>query len=168
MIDKARAETSDRRAITPSHAWSPDHPDSLAHLRPERLEQPFASEQRTGDAVADANRCLRRRILPIEHDIEMRVKRCDLIHLGERESHLLRQGDKVRRAKAPVLILNQMKVLDQKIPAPRPDAQQIADFGQGFRVNHPPPGKRDRMAPTRPGMNALRNRGSIARHRLGS
>src|SRR6185312_1086963 len=44
---------------------------------------------------------------------------------------------KMGRGDLPVFVLNQMEVLDQKIAAPRPVAQQEFDFMPGDRIDLP-------------------------------
>ena len=69
------------------------------------------------------------------HHIEMRVEGCDLIDLGERHLHLGGERGEMGGRQITVLILNQMKVLDQQIAPARPVGEQPAHLLERLRID---------------------------------
>ncbi len=61
----------------------------------------------------------------------------DLVDLGLRQPHFLRQRRQVRRRQAAVAVLDLVQVLDQQIGAARGVAQQGAHFVQRLRLDAP-------------------------------
>src|SRR5689334_7345472 len=65
----------------------------------------------------------------------MRVESRDLIDLGQRQPHLLRQSSEMGGREMPVAILNEMQVLDQQIAPALALAKKRADFVVRPRVD---------------------------------
>jgi hypothetical protein len=78
----------------------------------------------------------------------MRVEGRDLESFRERDPHLFRKSRKVRGRDLPVAVLDEMQVLDQQVPVPRPAPEQRLNFRQRLRLDLPPP--RHRACPTAP------------------
>ena len=83
----------------------------------------------------------------------MGVEGRDLVHFGERELHFLRQRRQMRRRQIPVVVLNQMQVLDKQIAPAWPVDQQILHFGKGRGIDLAALGRARR--PPSPGAAAL-------------
>ena len=69
-----------------------------------------------------------RRRLVLLHDVEVSVEGRDLVDLGERELHLLRQRGEMRGGEIAVLVLDQMQMLDQQIAPALALAEQRTDL----------------------------------------
>ncbi len=87
-------------------------------------KQPLRAGKRAGQRIADPHGDRRRRRLAFLHHVEMGVEGRDLIDLGERELHFLRQGGEMGGREMTVMVLNQMQMLDQEIAPARPIGQQ--------------------------------------------
>src|SRR6266498_3051559 len=68
----------------------------------------------------------------------MCVERRDLVDLGEREPHLLRQRHEMRRGQMAVAVLDQMQMLDQEIAPAWTLLQQRAHFLERARIDLAP------------------------------
>src|SRR5262249_29539605 len=77
----------------------------------------------------------RRRFLALLHHVEMRVKGRDLIDLGERELHLVRERSKMRGREMAVAILDEMEVLDQEIASALAVSEQRSDLVERARID---------------------------------
>src|ERR1700691_3906414 len=86
----------------------------------------------------------------------MGVEGRNLVHFGEREPHLLRQRGKMGGGQMSVVILNEVKMLDQEIAPARPVGQQSEDFLAGARIDLTPLGRTQRTAA--PGPSAIPRR----------
>jgi hypothetical protein len=69
------------------------------------------------------------------HHVEMGVEGRDLVHLGERELHLLRQRGEMRGGEMAVAVLDQVQVLDQEIAPALALAQQGPHLGERLRLD---------------------------------
>jgi hypothetical protein len=58
-------------------------------------------------------------LLPLLHDLEVVVEGRDLVHLGLRELHLLRERRQVRRGEMAVAVVDPVQMLDQQVAPPR-------------------------------------------------
>ena len=65
----------------------------------------------------------------------MRIEGRDLIDLGQREPHLVRQRREMRRGEMPVVVLDQVQMLDQQVAPARPVGQQRAHLVERLRVD---------------------------------
>ena len=65
----------------------------------------------------------------------MGVEGRDLVDLGEREPHFLRQGGKMRGRKVAVAVLDQMQMLDEEIAPALALAEQRAHFIERPRID---------------------------------
>ena len=117
-------------------------------------EEVVRSHQRAGEAVADANGEGRRLGLAVHHDVEMRIERCDLVHLDEGELHLLGERREMARMEAAEPVLQQMQELDQEVALPRPFAEQRLNFSERLRLDLPSARLVAAAAAARAGMNA--------------
>ena len=91
----------------------------------------------SGRTASRKSRTVQRRRwrLAFLHDVEVMVERRDLVHLGHREPHFLRQRDDVRSRNAAVGVLNPVQMLDQEVAPPRRVAEQRAHLGQRLRID---------------------------------
>jgi len=71
----------------------------------------------------------------------------DLVDLGERQPHFLRQRGEMRGGEVAVLVLNQMQMLDQQVAPARPLTEQGADLIERFQVDLTPLGRSLGRAP---------------------
>ena len=76
----------------------------------------------------------------------MGVEGRDLVDLGQRQLHLLRQRGEMRGRQMAVPVLDQMQMLDQEIAPPRPRAQQRAHLVERARIDLPALGGAPRPA----------------------
>ena len=81
-----------------------------------------------GDGIAHPHRQRRRRLAGA-HDVDVVVEGRDLVHLGARELHQLRQGGQAVRIDAAVRVLDAVQAFDQQV-ASRRGADEAADFFQ--------------------------------------
>ena len=65
----------------------------------------------------------------------MGVEGRDLIDLGQRELHLLRQRGKMRGGEMAVVILDEVQMLDEQIAPARPVGEQRKHFLERFRID---------------------------------
>ena len=83
----------------------------------------FASQ-----AVTYPDGQFRKRRIAFFQNVEMRIKRRDLISLRHRDAHLFRQGGQMGCRNLIVLILDQMQVFDQQVALSRPIASVFGDL----------------------------------------
>ena len=98
-------------------------------------QQMLGARHRAGERVADPHRDRRRRRLAFLHHVEMGVEGRDLVDLGERELHLLRERGEMRGREMAVAVLDQMQVLDQQVALARPVAEQRAHLVERLRID---------------------------------
>ena len=77
----------------------------------------------------------------------MRVEGRDLVDLGKRELHLLRERREMRGREMAVAVLDQMQVLDEQVAPALALAQQRADLVERARVDLAPLRRPGRAAP---------------------
>ena len=82
-------------------------------------DQGFRAGEHAANRVADPDRQRRRRGLSFFDDIEMIVKGRDLVDLGLRHAHFLRQRRQVRRRQMAERVLQLVQVLDQEVAPAR-------------------------------------------------
>ena len=124
-------------------------------------EQGFGAHHRARQAVANPDRQGRRRRLVLHDDVEMGVERGDLIHLGHRQAHLGGKRREMACVQAPVMVLQEMQVLDQKVALPRAVAEKRPHLVLRARVDLTALRKLARPAASGAGVNAARR---LARH----
>ena len=111
-----------------------------------------------GERIADPHRDRGRRRLVLFHDIEVGVEGRDLVDLGERKLHLLRQRGEMRGGEIAVAVLDQVQVLDQQIAPALALAEQRAHLVERLRLDLPALGRLPRaVAPSRTGCLARRS-----------
>src|SRR5215467_14116006 len=88
-----------------------------------------------GERVAYAHGERGRRRLVFLHHVEMGVEGRDLVDLGERELHLLRQRGEMRGGEIAVAVLDQVEMLDQEIAPALALAQQRVHLYQRLRLD---------------------------------
>ena len=129
------ADGADRRAVAGAHAGRAHD----AHVRAEPVgqlaQEMLGARHRAGERIADAHRDARRRRLAFLHHVEMRVEGRDLVDLGQRELHLLRQRGEMRGREMAVAVLNQMQMLDQEIAPALAVAEQRAHLLERPRID---------------------------------
>ena len=107
-----------RRMIAGTHAGRAQHADAGTERGRKLCQEFFGTSHRAGQALADAHRDRRRR-RPVLHHVEMRIEGRNLVDLGQRELHLLRERRQVSGREIAVMVLNEMQVLDQKVALAR-------------------------------------------------
>src|SRR6516165_5255249 len=130
MLVQVVADSDYRRTMAPAHARGAHDPDPVAEPRAQIGEQLLCAGEFTTQAVAYSNRELGRWRFAIHDDVEMSVERGDLVHLDEREPHLLGERREVARVEAAEMVLQQMQVLDQQVAAPLTLAEQRLHLGE--------------------------------------
>jgi hypothetical protein len=105
------------------------------------LQKVLGARHGAGERIAHAHGERGRRRLVLLHHVEMGVEGRDLVHLGERELHLLRQRSEMRGGEITVTVLDQVQVLDQEIAPALAVAQQHAHLRERLRFNLPALGR---------------------------
>ena len=122
--DRVLADDRRRRLLAAADAGRRDD----ANAGPEQLRQAGQQIAGSGDlarqAVADANGQRRRRGLAFLDDVEVVIEARDLVDLGLRQAHLLREGGEMRRREVAEAILDLVQVLDQEVALARLVAEQ--------------------------------------------
>ena len=95
-VDRVAADDGGRRVLAAADAWRADDADVGALEMRERVAQRLCAGHRARQRLAHAHGDGRRRGFAFLHDIEVVIERGDLVHLGHRETHLLRQRGQVR------------------------------------------------------------------------
>src|SRR5262249_52569229 len=95
----------------------------------------LGARHRAGERIAHAHGERGRRRLVFLHYVEMGVEGRDLVDLGERELHLLRQRGEMRGGEITVAVLDQVQMLDQEIAPALALAQQRAHLRQRPRLD---------------------------------
>jgi len=95
LIDVAVPNLGHRCGVAATHAWRTH--DAHVGAKPGRQlgEQLLRSHHRAGETVAHAHGELGWRCLILDNDIEVGVEGSDLIDLGQRQAHLLRERGEV-------------------------------------------------------------------------
>ena len=94
------------------------------------VEQMLRARHGAAQAVAHPHGDGRRRRLALLHHVEMGIEGRDLVDLGQRKLHLLRQRGEMRGRDVPVMVLDQVQVLDQQVAPPRPVGKQRLHLGE--------------------------------------
>ncbi len=100
----------------------------------EKLRRPG---ELAAQAVADPHRHRRRRLLVVHDDVEMGVKRGDLVDLGQSQPHLLGQCGQMARVKATEMVLQQVQMLDQQVAPALTVTQQRLNLDERCRIDLP-------------------------------
>ena len=175
-VDRVAPDDSRRRVLAAADARRADHANAVAAARFKLGAQRIATGHPARQRLAHAHGDRWRRRLAFLHHVEVVVERRDLVDLGQRELHLLRQRDDVRRRDVTAGVLDPVQVLDQEIAPPGRIAQQRPHFrerpridGAALRLPARPPlarqrGNVDRRALVHPGPDAvIRGNRSISR-----
>src|SRR6266850_2074948 len=102
-----------------------------------QLEELLGAGELAGDRIAYAHGERWRRPLAFLHHFEMMVEGGDLVDLGERNAHLLRQRGEVRGGQMAETVVDAVQVLDQQIAPARRVAEELPHFGEGPGVDRP-------------------------------
>ena len=147
-VDVPVPDLADRSHSAATHARRRQDTDlvRIDHV-PQPGKQGLGAHELAGEAVADPDRHGRRRCLVLAHHVEMGVEGGDLVHLGLRQPHLLGKGRQMLGREMPVMVLDQVQLLDQQVAAPRPVTQERQDLVPGFGT-HLPPARRHPPAPS--------------------
>ena len=127
-IDVEMADLRHRSHIAATHAGGAHDADVPAERTGQTFKQLPCAHHFAGEAVADPDRDGGRRRIPFLHHVEMRVKRRHLVHLGHRQAHLMRQRREMGSREVTVGVLNQVQILDQKVPPAWTIAKQRLDL----------------------------------------
>ena len=119
---------------------------SRPSLRRQVAQEMLGARHRAGERVAHAHRDGRRRRLAFLHDVEMGVEGRDLVDLGERELHLLRQRREMGGGEMAVAVLDQVQMLDQQVAPARAIAEQRAHLVERLRIDLAALGRARRLA----------------------
>ena len=141
------ADSADRRAVAGPHAGRAND----AHVRTEAVgqltQEMLAARHGAGKRIADTHGHRRRGRLAFLHHVEVRVEGRDLIDLGQRELHLLRECGKMLGREMPVSVLNEMEMLDQEIAPALALAQERTHLIERTRIDLAPLGRARRPPP---------------------
>ncbi len=129
------ADGADRRAVASAHAGRAHDPDIGAELVRQLAQEMLGAGHGAGERIAHPHRDRGRRRLAFLHHVEMGVEGRDLVDLGQRELHLLRQRGKMRGGEIAIAILDQVQILDEQIAPALPVAQQRAHLGKRGGLN---------------------------------
>ena len=129
------ADGANRGAVTGAHAGGAHYAHAGTKLLRQIRKQVLGAGKRAGQRIADAHRDRRRRRLALLHDIEMGIEGRDLVDLGQRELHLVRQRRKMRGGQMTVVILDEMQMLDQQVAPARPVGQKREHFLARRRID---------------------------------
>ena len=161
------ADRADRCMVACTHARRANDAHIAAELARQFGQQPLGSSHGAGQGITHPHRHRRRRGAVLHH-VEMRIEGRDLVHLGQRHAHQMRERGQMRRGEMAVFVLDQMQMLDQQIAAARPFREQRLNLGQGGGVNLPALRRDARTPPPRssavvllPPVRALRTPGWI-------
>src|SRR5690606_36753295 len=141
-LDRVASDNGHRCTVATADTRRRDHADTRTERVPQRVEQLVASGEVTGDRVADADGDRRWRDVALLHDVEMVVERRHLVGLRRRQPELEGEGVELRDRQVAVVILQQVKVLDEQVRPPGPIAQQRLDGGQRRRIDRSALGRR--------------------------
>ena len=95
----------------------------------QRCAQRLRPSHLTGQRLADAHGQLGRYLIAFLDDVEVVIKRGDLVHLGHGQAHLVRKRDNVRRRDTTVGILDAMQEFDEQVAPSRRIAKQCLHLG---------------------------------------
>ncbi len=152
-IDMMMADLGGRRGIARTDARRSDDTNSREVSRLHFGQQLLGAGEHATQTVADADGHLRRALLVVAHDVEVRVEGGDLVHFGHRDAQFFRKRMQVPGREAALAILDQVQVLDQERPLAGPVAQQGADSGDFPVPEHASARERRRLATTGAGMD---------------
>ena len=141
------ADGGHRRAVAGAHARRAHHADRLAVFGLQIGQQLFATGHGAGQRIADPHGDFRRRQLAFLHDVEMSVEGRDFIDLGERHLHFEGERGQMRGGEMPVVVLDEMQMLDQQVPPARAVGQKRAHFVERGRIDLAPFRRARRAAP---------------------
>ena len=138
VLVQRMTDRDDRSAIASTHARGADNPDPIAEPAAQPLEQLHRAREFAAEAIADAHGQLRRWRLAVHDDVEMGVKRGDLVDLDEREPHFLGERRQMTRMEAAEMVLQEMQVLDQQVTPALALAEQRLHLCERRRIDLPP------------------------------
>ena len=118
MIDVVMPQFQNRSRVTAAHAGCAQNPH-LGRIEPvfQRLLQRLRPGQFAGQGIADPDRQGGWRRFAFLHHVKVGVECRDFVDLGHGQKHLLREGAKVPGGEMSEMILDQVQMLDQQIPA---------------------------------------------------
>ena len=143
-----------RRVATP-HAGRAHQAHLTAYRAGKLSEQSPGTGEFAGDAVAHPHSQGRRRRLVLFHHVETGVEGGDLEDFHQSQTHFLSQRRQVDRGKVPVMVLDQMQMLDEQIAPTGPVTQQFLNGGQGGRIHLSAFGGTTGAFPSRTGVAVL-------------
>ena len=153
MVNMMMADLGGRRRIARADAGRPDDANSREVSRLHFGQQLLGAGEHATQTVADADGHLRRALLVVAYDVEVRVEGGDLVHFGHRDPQFFRKRMQVPGREAALAVLDQVQVLDQERPLAGPVAQQGADSGDFPFPEHASARKRRRLATTGAGVD---------------
>ena len=150
------ADGADRRTVAGAHARRAHDAHVLAEPVRQRAQKMLGTGHGAGKRIAHAHGDRGRRRLALLHHVEMGVEGRDLVHLRERELHLLRERGEMRGGEMAVPVLDQMQMLDEKVAPPRPLAEKRAHLVERLGFDLAALGGFPRaVAPPRPGRSII-------------
>ena len=135
--DRTLADHHRRRLLAATDAGSADDADVGPEQRRQPRQQVAASGDLARQALADADRDLRRRVLAFLHDVEVVIEARDLVDLGLRQAHLGGERGEMRRREVAEAILDPVQVLDQQVALARLRAEERLHLGERVGVDAP-------------------------------
>jgi hypothetical protein len=137
-----------------AHAGGTDDPDPIAKLAAKIFEQPQRTGELTAQAVAHSHGQRRGRHLAVHDNIEMSIKRSDLVDLDECEPHLLRKRREMPCMQAPEMVLQQVQVFDEQVAPALAFAKQFLHLTESDGIDLTPLRMIRPAPPARPRMDA--------------
>ena len=113
--------------------------NTCGHCKPclEGRDQIFATSHFAADRFTDAYRQSCRCSFTLAHDVKMVIKTCDLVNLGHRQAHLMRERGQMSRRQVVKLILDFVQMFDQKIAFAGRISEQTLHLEQRVEINDP-------------------------------
>src|SRR5262245_33845487 len=126
---------ADRCAVARAHTRRAHHANITTKSPRKFLQQLLGTSHRAGKGIAYTHGDRRRRQLAFSNHIKMRVKCRDLVNFRERHLHLGSECREMCGREIPIVILDEMKMLDQEIAASRPVSKQRAHLRKRLWIN---------------------------------
>jgi hypothetical protein len=118
------ADRADRSPVTGAHARRTHDPYAGAEPGRKIAQERLGACHCAGQRIAHPHRDGRRRGLALLHHVEVGIEGRDLVDLGQREPHLLRQRSEMRGRKMAVAVLDQVQMLNQQVALARALTEQ--------------------------------------------
>ena len=133
--DRVLPDDGRRGLLAAPDAGRGDDPDLAAQQAGQFGQQVLGARHLAGQAITHPHRQRRRRGLAFLDHVEVVVEGRDLVDLGLRQPHFLRQRRQVGGRQVAEVVLQLVQVLDQQVGLARLAAQQPLYIGQRRRID---------------------------------